>query len=98
MKYTEHKELAEGLRARAREALAESVRAAERICELDDEAATYHRDGAHERYVEWHRCLEVRDSRYAEYVRLSKLADRHMGIYRSHDTRIRNRRAAALGL
>ena len=48
MKYTEHKELADRLRHEANQALHESVEAAGRVCELNEEASIRHGEGARE--------------------------------------------------
>lgn len=88
MTYLEHKELADCLRHEATQALHESVEAARRVCELHEEDAGYE---------EWSRQAEVRDSRYQDYVRLSKLSNKHMGIYRMVCTQraLRAERSAA---
>lgn len=83
MTYLEHKELADRLRHEATQALHESVKAAERFYDLNDTAADRHGKGLEAGSCgEWLRCIEERDAKYAEYVRLSKLSNKHMGIYR----------------
>ena len=93
MTYLEHKELAEQLREEAIQALHDSIKATERFYELNDIAADRHGKGLEAGSCgEWLRCHKERDAKYAEYIRLSKLANKHWGIYQMVRTQ-RARRA-----
>lgn len=88
MKYTEHKELAERLHAEAVEAL-------HRAIELREQAGSMADAEGYEGVTRFCRLTDEADEHSRRYLELSREASRHMGIYRSHDTRIRNRREAA---
>ena len=90
MTYLEHKELAEQLREEAREALHRSVEIRGEMGSLDEV------DG-YEGVTRYMEMSEEADRCYRDYVRLSKLANKHWGIYQMVRTQraLRAERSAA---
>lgn len=88
MKYTEHRDLALELRAQAVDEIGAAVRCRE-------EAGSFSDCEGYEEVTRFCRLTDEADWHYRRYRELTREANRHMGIYRSHDTRIRNRREAA---
>ena len=87
MKYTEHRDLAKELRGQAVEELQASIRLREQAGSMADAEG-------YEGVTRFCRLTDEADEHYRRYRELTREANRRMGIYRSHDTRIRNLRAA----
>lgn len=88
MKYTEHRDLALELRAQAVDEIGAAVRCRE-------EAGSFSDCEGYEEVTRFCRLTDEADWHCRRYRELTREANRHMGIYRSHDTGIRNRREAA---
>lgn len=88
MKYTGHRDLALGLRAQAVDGIEAAVRCREGAGSFSD-------CGGCEEVTRFCRLTDEADEHCRRHRELTRGANRRMGVCRSHDTRIRNRREAA---